>query len=155
MKKMTLTLLLLSISFFSFNYAETERERSQQSIEDTENAIYGHIDGKGLKSLIDSQTPFILFDARGNKWNDHHIIPGALMASYETSAEEIAEMVPDADSFIVVYCYSSTCPLGDKLLQNLMEFGYTNLVEYPGGLNEWRDILGYPTENIQRPLLRL
>lgn len=148
MKKIMLALLTFCITF-TYSYAEVEGERFQQSAEAVQQAINGHIDAKGLQALMDSRVPFVLLDARGHKWHDNNIIPGAEMASYETSAEELAEIIPETDSLIVVYCYSFTCPLGRKLVKHLVEVGYTNVIEYPGGLTEWRDIASYPVDTIR------
>lgn len=125
-----------------------EGERFQQSEEAVKVASYGHIDAKGLYALIHSQSPFVLLDARGKKWHDANIIPGAQMASYETSQEELEEIIPQKDTLVVVYCYSFTCPLSTKLAKKLIDLGYENVVEYPAGLKEWRDIANYPVASI-------
>ncbi len=149
MKKTLFSLLLVTFCFFSFIEAVVEGERFLQSEEAVKLAKYGHIDAKGLKALIDSQIPFILLDARGQNWHDGNIIPGAKLASYETSEEELALIIPDSDTLVVVYCFSFTCPLSTKLAQNLVEWGYKNVVEYPAGLKEWRDIANYPVAAIR------
>jgi rhodanese-related sulfurtransferase len=113
-------------------------------------AEYGHIDAKGLKSLIDSGLPIVILDARGHKWSDPNKLPGALSASYESSFDELETIIPTQQTLVVVYCYSSTCPLCCKLARRLVEFGYDNVVEYPGGLKEWRDIAEYPVEEHTR-----
>jgi rhodanese-related sulfurtransferase len=146
MRKLFLFLIIFCVPFF--NYADIKEERFLQSEEAVQQASYGHIDAKGLKALIDSRTSFILLDARGTQWHDNIKIPDALLASYELPAEEINAIIPNIDSLIVVYCYSFNCPLSRKLAQNLVEFGYSNVIEYPGGLSEWRDIANYPVEPI-------
>lgn len=152
MKKTILSLLLTCLCITSLTYASDtviEGERFQQSEEAVKLATFGHIDAKGLKSLIDSETPFVLFDARGNKWHDGNIIPGAILASYEFSSEELASFIPNEDSLVVVYCFSFTCPLSNRLAKKLVDMGYNNVIEYPAGLKEWRDIANYPIEIIQ------
>lgn len=109
---------------------------------------FGEIDAKGLKALIDSEIPFVLIDARGDKWNDSNIIPGAQLASYENSQQELQKIISSENSLVVVYCYSATCPLSMRLVNRLLEWGYTNVILYDAGLKEWRDSLGYPVENI-------
>lgn len=144
MKKIILALILTGFCFQAF----AEVTSFQPSEESVKEADYGRIDAKGLKILIDSPCPFILLDARGNKWHDQNIIPGALLASYESSEEELEMIIPDKDVLIVVYCYSSTCPLATRLVQKLLHLGYKNLIEYPGGLKEWRDEINYPVDVI-------
>lgn len=38
---------------------------------------------------------------------------------------------------IVTYCYSKTCNASEKLMNKLWNMGFTNIVEYPGGIMEW------------------
>ena len=78
-------------------------------------------------------------------WNDHS---RGIASSYETSAEEFERLIPNQEALVVVYCYTFTCPLSTKLAHRLLELGYQNIVEYPAGLKEWRDIANYPIENI-------
>lgn len=112
-------------------------------------AAYGQINARGLKALIDSQLPFVLLDARGDKWHDENIIPGAKLASYGSSPEELETLIPNKESLIVIYCYSPTCPLGPRLAQKLVDLGYCNVLEFSAGLKEWRDRVHYPVEVIQ------
>lgn len=140
--------LLLSITAVS-SLAATESGRFLQSEEVVKSATVGQIDAKGLKALLDSYTPFIVLDARGNNWHDGITIPGANLASYQSSPEEIDFIIPHHDTLVVVYCYSFTCPLSQRLANYLVELGYINVIEYSGGLKEWRDIAGYPVEVIR------
>ena len=150
MKKKLFSLLVMSLCFSSFVAAVESGERFSQSEEAVRLATYGHIDAKGLKVLMDSQTPLVLLDARGGRWNDGNILPGAKLAFYQDPQEEIELLIPNKESLVVVYCYSFTCPLSPKLAQKLLEWGYTNVLEYPGGLKEWRDIANYPVEFIEK-----
>lgn len=125
-----------------------EGERFLQSEEAVRSSSYGHIDAKALKALMETGTPFVLLDARGDKWHDDNLIPGALLASYEYSAEQIRALIPNVNSLVVVYCFSFTCPLSPRLAEHLISLGYKNVLEYPAGLKEWRDVAGYPVEII-------
>jgi rhodanese-related sulfurtransferase len=146
-KKMFLFLPAMYLaSLFGF---AVEGERFLQSEQAVQEAAYGHIDAKGLKSLLESQTPLTLLDARGNQWHDGFTIPGAVLAWYEDSLEEFERIIPDKQSLVVVYCFSFTCPLSPRLAQKLIDLGYTNVLEYPAGLKEWRDIAHYPVVPIQ------
>lgn len=129
--------------------AAVDGERFKQSEEAVQSAVYGHIDAKGLKALIDSQTPFVLLDARGENWHDGNKIPGAQLASYLDSPEWIDQLIPYSDSLVVVYCYSFTCSLSPRLAEYLVDLGYANVIEYPAGLKEWRDVANYPVETIE------
>jgi len=86
-------------------------------------ATYGHIDARGLKALMDANTSFLLLDARGNKWNEGTTIPGARLASYEFSQEELKQIIPSKNDLIIVYCYTFTCPFSRYLINKLIELG--------------------------------
>lgn len=126
-----------------------EGARCPQTEEAVKNATYGHIDAKGLKVLMDVATPLTILDARGHKWHDGSKIPGAILASYGFSEEELRAIIPDENALVVVYCFSFSCPLSRYLVDKLVELGYQNVLEYPGGLGEWRDVAGYPIEAIE------
>lgn len=115
-----------------------------------EHAMESSIEAVKLKGLIDSQTDFVLLDARGPHWHDGNKIPGAILAWYEDSADVFEKIIPAKNLLIVVYCFSSTCPLGPRLAGRLVQLGYENVIQYPGGLKEWRDIDHYPVEIIQQ-----
>jgi rhodanese-related sulfurtransferase len=144
---MVTTFLVIS----STSYAHSgEGARYVQSEEAVKLATYGHIDARGLKALIDAHTPLVLLDARGHKWNDGTMIPGAQLASYEYTTEELEQIVSNQNSLIVVYCYTFTCPLSRYLTDKLVELGYNNVLEYAGGLKEWRDVAEYPVVPIEK-----
>ncbi|MBA3816967.1 MAG: rhodanese-like domain-containing protein [Parachlamydiaceae bacterium] len=147
MKKI-LFCLLSSLCFYSSIGAVVEGERFPQSEEAVQLATYGHIDAKGLMNLIGAGIPHLMLDARGNEWHDGNIIPGALLAFYDYSSEQLSQLVPQKNTLVVVYCHSFSCPLSDRLAQKLVSLGYENVLEYPGGLVEWRDIAAYPIEKI-------
>ncbi len=147
--KKTLLSLSLILSLTPHWVSSFEGERFLQSEQAVKEATYGHIDGKGLKALIDTHTSFILLDARGDQWHDGNKIPGALLASYQNTSEELESMIVDKDSLVIVYCFSFTCPLSRRLADKLVESGFANVIEYPAGLKEWRDIANYPVETIE------
>lgn len=142
--------ILCSLIFAFSSLAAVDGERFQQSEEAVKTAIYGHIDAKGLKALIDSHTPVVILDARGENWHDGNKIPGAELAFYTDTPEKIAQVIPYSDSLVVIYCYSFNCPLSPRLAQYLVDLGYTNVIEYPAGLKEWRDIANYPVETMEK-----
>jgi len=149
MNKAMILILATNLCISSFGYAATEGERFLQSEEAVKQATYGHIDARALKALIEAEIPFVLLDGRGDKWHDASVIPGAKLASYEYAPEELENLIPNRDALVVVYCYSFTCPLSGRLADLLVGLGYKNVMEYPAGLREWRDVANYPVETIE------
>lgn len=150
---MNKTIVILMTSLFAVTSsfaADIEGSRFLQSEEAVKLATYGHLDARALKALLDSNTPLTLLDARGDKWHDGHIIPGAKLASYEYTEEALKQAAPYRDGLVIVYCYSFTCPLSGRLADKLVQLGYSHVIEYPAGLKEWRDVANYPVEPIEK-----
>lgn len=95
------------------------------------------IDAKALKNLLDTQK-ITLIDARGSH-ADHRRIKGAMekSVSVDTSEEDIIKMFPNKKQVIVCYCWGGKCDLGARLAKRLVEMGYDNVSDYPGGISEW------------------
>lgn len=154
MNKIMQFLLIIACLWTSSQiYAVYENATSIEAEEEIPEAAYGHLDARALKALIEADVPFMLLDARGDKWHDGNKIPGAQLASYEYSPEELEKIIPHADLLIVVYCYTAKCPLADRLADKLVHLGYKNVLVYLGGLKEWRDLAHYPIELIECPKL--
>ncbi len=98
---------------------------------------YGHVDTKGLAALISSGSPVVILDARCGKWDDGKRIGSAQSLSYEATAQEAAEAIPALDSLVVVYCTNPHCPASMWLAAHLAELGYTNILKYGEGIEEW------------------
>lgn len=91
----------------------------------------------GLKTLIGSGVPLTILDARSGKYDDGKRIAGALSLNAESKAEEIAKVLPKKDALIVTYCANLKCPASNALYNHLKSLGYTNLIEYPEGIQGW------------------
>lgn len=76
----------------------------------------------------------ILLDARGTV---ESVIPGAVHLPSKAAAEKVAATLPDKDALIVTYCASLQCPASANLAGRLRELGYSNVVEYPYGVEGW------------------
>ena len=100
MKEISLFVLIATFCICVYNYADFGNgECFLQPKETVQSAVYGNIDAKGLKSMIDSKVGFTLLDARGNNWKDNNIIPGAKMASHEFATEELQGFYDRGNSF--------------------------------------------------------
>lgn len=99
--------------------------------------IYGHIDTEGLVKLIASDVPFVIFDARTAQWDDGKRIAFAKALSYEATEKEAAKAIPAKKSLIVVYCSNAQCPASSYLAKRLSELGYSNILKYEEGIQQW------------------
>lgn len=95
------------------------------------------VDTIGLKTLISSGDPLIILDARSGEFDDGKRLPGALSLNADSKAEDITKVLPVKEALIVTYCANLKCPASHKLFTHLQSLGYTNLREYPEGIQGW------------------
>lgn len=91
---------------------------------------------ENLEKIIHDKSAVIL-DARSGKYDDGRRIPGAISLNDKSSAEQIAKVVKSKDQKIVTYCANPQCPASARLAKHLKMLGYTNIVEYPLGIQGW------------------
>jgi rhodanese-related sulfurtransferase len=95
------------------------------------------IDIQGLEALLSSKDSFKIVDARSDKYFNGKLIPGAQRLPAESSEDEIQSVLPNKSELVVVYCGGAMCPASQTLAQRLVDMGYTNVVDYHGGIQEW------------------
>ena len=95
---------------------------------------YQQISQEEAKEMMDTQDVIIL-DVREQDEYDSGHIPGAVLLPVGTIDEETAaEIIPEKDSTVLVYCRSGN--RSKTASSALAELGYTNIYEF-GGINTW------------------
>lgn len=95
---------------------------------------YQQISQEEAKEMMDTQDVIIL-DVREQDEYDSGHIPGAVLLPVDTIDEETAaEVIPEKDSTVLVYCRSGN--RSKTASSALVELGYTNIYEF-GGINTW------------------
>lgn len=116
-------LLLLLLTGCGGNASNTSSESDYQQISQEE-----------AKEMMDTQDVIIL-DVREQDEYDSGHIPGAVLLPVGTIDEETAaEVIPEKDSTVLVYCRSGN--RSKTASSALAELGYTNIYEF-GGINTW------------------
>ena len=134
-------LLIISLTLFSSCSGNMNNEVSENTTANTtENTInnsftYEQISGEEAKRLMDTETDFIIVDARTEEeFNEGHIEGAILIPEYEIS-ERAEKELPNKDQLILVYCRSGR---RSKIAsQALADLGYTNVKEF-GGIIDWQ-----------------
>ena len=108
---------------------------------ESENQIdYEQISGDQAKALMDSESEYIIIDARTEaEYAGGHIPGEILIPEYEISEQAEAKL-PDKDELILVYCRSGR--RSKIAAEELVKLGYTNVKEF-GGIIDWK----YEIEN--------
>ncbi len=98
-----------------------------------------------LHSLINNAGPPILIEALPEKYYAQGHLPGAKHLPHDQVNEKMAEVAPDKDAAIVVYCASIDCRNSHLAAADFEALGYTNIAVFPGGKKDWEDA-GLPLE---------
>lgn len=140
--KGTIILLTVALTLFSCGCGKENDikndNRTKENI--TENSTvnslgYEQISGEEAKKIMDSETGYIIIDARTQEeFDEGHIENAILIPEYEIS-ERAEKELPDKNQLILVYCRSGR--RSKIAAQALVELGYTNVKEF-GGIIDWK-----------------
>ena len=96
--------------------------------------VFLNITAEEARKLMDSEKDRIILDVRSREEYDQGHIPGAILIPDTEIEAKAAELLPDKDQLILVYCRSGR---RSKLAaQSLADLGYTNIREF-GGILDW------------------
>ena len=98
-------------------------------------ATYDQISGAEAKALMDSESGYIIIDARTQEEYDAGHIPGAILIPEYEIADRAEKELPDKKQLILVYCRSGR--RSKNAASELAALGYTNIKEF-GGINDWK-----------------
>ena len=98
-----------------------------------------------LQQKLAGGDEFVIVEALGPMHYDEAHLPGARNLPHERVDELAAEVVPDMEVFVVVYCANTACQNSVIASRRLAELGYTNVHEYVEGKQDWIEA-GLPTE---------
>ena len=97
-------------------------------------ASYDQISGAEAKALMDSESGYIIIDARTQEEYDQGHVPGAILIPEYEIADRAEKELPDKDQLILVYCRSGR--RSKIAAEELVKLGYTNVKEF-GGIIDW------------------
>ena len=97
-------------------------------------ATYEQISGAEAKELMDSESGYVIIDARTQEEYAQGHIPGAILIPEYEIADRAEKELPDKDQLILVYCRSGR--RSKIATEELVKLGYTNVKEF-GGIIDW------------------
>lgn len=124
MKKL-ITLLLTIFALFSFASCGDDEQSP---------ITYEQISAQQAKALMDSETNYVIIDARTQSEFDQGHIAGAIMIPEYEIAEKAEGILKDKNQLILVYCRSGR--RSKIAAEALIKLGYTNVKEF-GGIIDW------------------
>ena len=101
---------------------------------DNSSVTYEQISAKQAKEIMDTESDYIIIDARTEEeFAEGHIENAILIPEYEI-ANRAEKDLPDKEQLILVYCRSGR---RSKIAsEELVKLGYTNVKEF-GGIIDW------------------
>ena len=75
------------------------------------------------------------------------MIPGSERVKLDRVGREVAARGLEKNAEIIVYCSGPTCPQSGQAAAKLTTLGYTNVLQYEGGLEHWKSS-GRPVERL-------
>jgi rhodanese-related sulfurtransferase len=100
------------------------------------------------KKLRESPGRVVLVDVRERADYERAHIKGAISIPISELSMRIGNDY-SKDVEIIVYCGSFECTLSTKASETLLNMGYENVLEYEGGLKDWKTA-GFLTEGPER-----
>ncbi|MBU5627585.1 rhodanese-like domain-containing protein [Oscillibacter sp. MSJ-2] len=96
---------------------------------------YTRITAEEAKSIMEEQPDAVILDVREQTEYDKGHIPGAVLLPVGSiDKERAAEVIPELDSTLLVYCRSGN--RSKTAADSLSELGYTQVYEF-GGIRDW------------------
>lgn len=102
-----------------------------------------------IRARLDSGEPITLVEALPQQYFTKQHLPGAINLPHDQVSELAADLLPDKDALIVVYCANSECKNSGIAREALEQMGYTNVLAYVEGKQDWLEA-GYPVESGRR-----
>jgi rhodanese-related sulfurtransferase len=97
-----------------------------------------------LKQKIDAMEDFVLIDVLSRESYQREHLPGAISIPLSDITQDAVAGIP-SDKKIVVYCGSFECMASPTAAKKLDEMGFSNVIDYEGGIADWKEA-GYPVE---------
>ena len=95
------------------------------------------IDRDELKQKLDHPRKIILVDALSEEEFRKLRLPGAINIPADQVRRLAAELIPNKDVEVIVYCAGPQCHTSDTAANGFNAMGYSNVRRYVGGKHDW------------------
>lgn len=126
--------MIICLTAFGFASCKEGNSENENTLPPETVNEYEQITAEKAKELMDSETGYVIIDARTEEeYAEGHIEGAILIPEYEIAQRAESEL-PDKNQLILVYCRSGRrSKIASKALADL---GYTNVKEF-GGIIDW------------------
>jgi len=100
-----------------------------------------HINTQELREKKERNQDFLLLNALPEESFRKEHIPGSENVPYDDDnlVEKVENLAGSKEKEIVVYCANEECSASTKAVEKLDKAGFTNVVEYDGGTESWKE----------------
>lgn len=92
-----------------------------------------------LIKFMDTGERFKLVDVLSSEHFSQEHIKGAISLPQDEIEKRASRVLPDKNERIIVYCASFDCQASTNAARKLQELGYTDLLDYKGGLKSYKE----------------
>ena len=97
---------------------------------------YQTIDARELRERLSGDDRPVLVNALAREAFEDERIPGSISVPVGDAVRVVPDLLAK-DQPIVVYCASRNCTASPTLAQKLVDLGYTEVLDFEGGIEEW------------------
>lgn len=106
------------------------------------------IQREDLRERMESDPDLPVIEVLGEDQFDDFHLPGAVNVPLDDDdfEQRIAQVVPDKDQPVVVYCMDTDCDASPRAAERMEDLGYTDVLDYEEGKAGWKEA-GLPLED--------
>lgn len=104
--------------------------------------VYQKISPNDAAIMLNEDPGIMLVDVRTPEEYRSGYIKGAINIPLDDFDKQVKKMLPDKEQTIMLYCKSGK--RSAVAAQELMDLGYTHILDIDGGVNAWKGILVKP-----------
>jgi rhodanese-related sulfurtransferase len=108
------------------------------------------ITAQELTAKIHEHARFVLVEALPPSYYESGHLPGAINLPLDAIVPQAAELLPDKQTEVIVYCSGPTCQNSHIAERKLTSMGYERVRVFSGGKAEWTQS-GRPLETTTPP----
>jgi len=109
--------------------------QNKQSNAGTSTAEYHQVSAEEAKKMLDANRNIILLDVRSEEEYKAKHIPGATLLPLPEIESKAANVLPDKNAVILVYCRSGV--RSRNASNQLVSMGYSQVYDIAGGISGW------------------
>ncbi|MDH5326047.1 MAG: rhodanese-like domain-containing protein [Gammaproteobacteria bacterium] len=92
-----------------------------------------------IQARLAQQHATVIVEALPPRYYQDGHLPGAINIPHDEVESKAATLVPNKDSFVVVYCANTPCPNSKIAAHTFTKLGYQQVYEYVEGKQDWAE----------------